>query len=68
MIIRICLIKILLGKTLWEKNPSEGKKVQYLLDYYNCLVKNLASKTQWDKTWTKEKIVQYIHIIILPLM
>ena len=46
MIIRICLIKILLGKTLWEKNPSEGKIVQYLLDYYNCLVKNLASKTQ----------------------
>ena len=34
MIKKICLIKTLLGKTLWEKpygkNPSEGKKkVQY---------------------------------------
>ena len=29
MIIRICLIKTLLGKTLWEKNLSERKRVQY---------------------------------------
>ena len=58
MIIRICLIKTLLGKTLLKE-----KEYNILLDYYNYLVKNLASKT-----WTKEKRVQYIHIIILSLM
>ena len=68
MIIRICLVKTLLGKTLWEKTLVKEKEYNILLDYYNYLVKNLASKTQWDKTWTKEKRVQYIHIIILPLM
>ena len=63
MIIRKCLIKTLLGKTLVKE-----KEYNILLNYYNCLVKNLASKTQWDKTWIKEKRVHYIHIIILPLM
>ena len=55
MIIRICLIKTLLGKTPWEKTLVKEKEYNILLDYYNCLVKNLASKTQWDKTGTKEK-------------
>ena len=41
MIIRICLIKTLLGKTLVKE-----KEYNILLDYYNYLVKNLASKTQ----------------------
>ena len=41
MIIRICLIKTLLEKTLVKE-----KEYDILLDYYNCLVKNLASKTQ----------------------
>ena len=69
MIIRICLIKTLLGKTLWEKKTLvKEKEYNILLNFYNCLIKNLASKIQWDKTWTKEKRVHYIHIIILPLM
>ena len=63
MVIRICFIKTLLGKTLVKE-----KEYKILLDYNNRLVKNLASKTQWDKTWMKEKRVQYIHIINLPLM
>ena len=50
MIIRIRLIKTLLGKTLVKK-----KEHNIILDYYNYLVKNLASKTQWDKPWTNEK-------------
>ena len=45
MIIRICLIKTLLGKTLMKE-----KEYNILLDYYNCFVKNLASETYWDKT------------------
>ena len=45
MIIRICLIKTLLGKTLWEKTLVKEKEYNILLDYYNCLVKNFASKT-----------------------
>ena len=64
MIIRIYLIKTLLGKTLWEKTLMNEKKYNILLDYYNCFVKNLASKTQWDKTWTKEKksaVYPYYH-------
>ena len=52
MIIRICLIKTLLGKTLVKE-----KEYNILLDYYNYLVKNLASKTQFDKNWMKGKIV-----------
>ena len=55
MIIKICLIKTLLGKTLWKKTLVKEKEYNILLDYYNCLVKNLTSKTHWDKTWTKEK-------------
>ena len=59
MIIRIYLIKTLLGKTLVKE-----KEYNILLNYYKCLVKNLASKTQWDKTWTKEKksaVYPYYH-------
>ena len=41
MIIKICLIKTLLGKTLVKK-----KKYNIILNYYNCLVKNLTSKPQ----------------------
>ena len=40
MIIRIRLIKILLGKTLVKK-----KEYNIILNYYNCLVKNLTNKT-----------------------
>ena len=68
MIIRICLVKTLLGKTLWEKTLVKEKEYNIFLDYCNCIVKNFANKTHWDKTWTKEKRVQYIHIIILLLM
>ena len=53
MIITVCFIKTLQGKTLVKE-----KQCNILFDYYNCLVKNLTSKTQWDKTWTKEKRVQ----------
>ena len=59
MIITICLVKTLLGKTLMKE-----KEYNIFLDYYNCLVKNLFSKTQWDKTWTKEKRVQRNDILI----
>ena len=60
MIIRICLIKTLLVKTLVKE-----KEYNILLDYYNCLVKNLASKTHWDKTWMKEKRKKECSISIL---
>ena len=46
MIIKICLIKTLLGKTPWEKTLVKEKEYNILLDHYNCLVKNLANKTQ----------------------
>ena len=46
MIIRIYLIKTLLGKTQWEKTIVKEKEFNTILDYYNCLVKNLVSKTQ----------------------
>ena len=64
MIIRICLIKTLLGKSLWEKTLVKEKEYNILLDYYNCLVKNFASKTHQDKNWTKEKksaVYPYYH-------
>ena len=64
MIIRICLIKTLLGKTPWKKTLVKEKEYNILLDSHNYLVKNLASKTQWDKTWTKEKKVQRSDILI----
>ena len=59
MIIKICLIKTLLRKTLMKE-----KEYTILLYYYNYLIKNLVSKTQWDKTWTKEKRVQRNNIFI----
>jgi hypothetical protein len=44
-------------KTQWQKNSSEGKRVQHPL-CLNCLVKNLTRKTQWKKTMVKGKRVQ----------
>ena len=59
MIIRICIIKTLLGKTLVKE-----KDYNIILDYYNCLVKNLVSKTQWNETWTNGKRAQRSDILI----
>ena len=56
MIIRICLIKTLLGKTLLKE-----KDYNIFLDYYNCLVKNLTSKTQWA---LQEKMSFMTYIIL----
>ena len=64
MIIRICLIKTLVGKNPIGKTLVKEKEYNMFFDYYNCLIKNPVSKTQWDKTWTKEKRVQHSDILI----
>ena len=57
----MCLVKTLLGKTLWEKILVKEKKYTCLLiRTICCLIKNLARKTQWKKTSVKGKRVQCV--------
>ena len=57
----MCLVKTLLGKTLWEKILVKEKEYTYLLiRTICCLIKNLARKTQWEKTSVKGKRVQRV--------
>ena len=60
----MCLVKTLLGKTLWEKILVKEKEYTYLLirtiHTICCLIKNLARKTQWEKTSIKGKRVQRV--------
>ena len=57
----MCLVKTLLGKTLWEKILVKEKEYTYLLiRTICCLIKNLARKTQWEKTLVKGKRVQRV--------
>ena len=57
----MCLVKTLLGKTLWEKILVKEKEYTYLLiRTICCLIKNLARKTQWKKTSVKGKRVQRV--------
>ena len=57
----MCLVKTLLGKTLWEKILVKEKEYTYfLIRTICCLIKNLASKTQWEKTSVKGKRVQCV--------
>ena len=60
----MCLVKTLLGKTLWEKILVKEKEYTYLLirtiRTICCLIKNLARKIQWEKTSIKGKRVQRV--------
>ena len=57
----MCLVKTLLGKTLWEKILVKEKEYTYLLIHtICCLIKNLARKIQWEKTSIKGKRVQRV--------
>ena len=57
----MCLVKILLGKTLLENILLKEKEYTYLLiRTICCLIKNLARKTQWEKTSVKGKRVQRV--------
>lgn len=62
--LRMCLIKILLGKILWDKKLV--KKKEYIIFQYViiCLIKNFVSKTQLDKTVAKEKRVHNILFLL----
>ena len=50
----MCLVKILLGKILWEKNSSEGKRVHISFDMHSSL-KTLPEKPSEKKPLSKEK-------------
>ena len=57
----MCLVKTLLGKTLWEKILVKEKEYTYLLiRTICCLIKNLSRKIQWEKTSVKGKRVQRV--------
>ena len=63
----MCLVKTLLGKTLWEKILVKEKEYTYLLiRTICCLIKNLARKTQWEKNLGQGK--KSATRIILPLI
>ena len=58
----MCLVKILLGKTMWDKKLMMEKEYIILQYVITCLIKNLARKTQWDTTMTKGKRVQNVFV------
>ena len=63
----MCLVKTLLGKTLWKKILVKEKEYTYLLIHtICCLIKNLARKTQWEKNPGQGK--KSATRIILPLI
>ena len=63
----MCLVKTLLGKTLWEKILVKEKEYTYLLiRTICCLIKNLARKTQREKNLGQGK--KSATCIILPLI
>ena len=80
---RICLIKTLLVKTLYEK-PNEGKRVQYSYDFLSCSwyvriasLKTLLVKLNGTKPRRREKEYNTLtfcykhtppHVDILELM
>jgi len=60
----MCLVEILLEKTLWDKNLVKEKEFIILQYVIIRFIKNLVKKIKWDKTMTKEKRVQNIFIYV----
>ena len=63
----MCLVKTLLGKTLWEKILVKEKEYTYfLIRTICCLIKNLVRKTQWEENLDQGK--KSATRIVLPLI